>query len=127
MRSSASRRWIAALSMRSVPRRDAFLSRMACLMSSLILSLRLIAQGRKENQGRGGVAGAGGRGRTRVAAAHELLELAFTRGGGLALADFGRLLVVLALAHLGEHARLFARAAETAQGHLKRFVIFNPD
>src|SRR3989344_2760841 len=62
MRSSTSRRWIAALSMRRGPRRDAFLARMACLMSSLILSLRLIAQGRKENQGRVVVAGAGGRG-----------------------------------------------------------------
>src|SRR5690606_8686673 len=48
--------------------------------------------------------------------------LALHRGRRLALALLGRLLVVLALAGLGEHAGLLAGALEATQGKLERLV-----
>src|SRR5690606_25213599 len=54
--------------------------------------------------------------------ARHTARLALHRGGGLALALLGRLLVELALAGLGEDAGLLAGALEATQGKLERLV-----
>src|SRR6185503_21012725 len=54
-------------------------------------------------------------------------QLALHRGGRLALALLGRLLVELALAGLGEDAGLFAGALEATQGKLERLVFADFD
>src|SRR5690606_19399526 len=53
--------------------------------------------------------------------------LALHRGGRLALALLGRLLVELALAGLGQHASLLAGALEATQGKLERLVFADFD
>src|SRR5690606_23261796 len=54
-------------------------------------------------------------------------QLALHRGGGLALALLGRLLVELALAGFGQDAGLFAGALEATQRKLKRLVFADFD
>ena len=54
------------------------------------------------------------------------LGLALDRGGLLALANLGRLLVELAAAHLGQDAGLLAGALEAAQRRVKDFVFLYP-
>src|SRR5690606_29328286 len=54
-------------------------------------------------------------------------QLALHRGGRLALALLGRLLVVLALAGLGEDAGLLAGALEATQRKLERLVFADFD
>src|SRR5690606_1649033 len=59
--------------------------------------------------------------------ARHTARLALHRGGGLALALLGRLLVELALAGLGEDAGLLAGALEATQGKLERLVFADFD
>jgi len=57
----------------------------------------------------------------------QLLVVALDRGGLLTLALGGGLFVELPTAYLGEDARLFARAFETAKGDFERFVFLDAD
>src|SRR5690348_10080468 len=59
--------------------------------------------------------------------ARDAAGLALHRGGGLALALLGRLLVELALAGFGQDAGLLAGALEAAQGKLERLVLADFD
>src|SRR5690606_25544476 len=59
--------------------------------------------------------------------ARDPARLALHGSRGLALALLGRLLVVLALAGLGEHAGLLAGALEATQGKLERLVFADFD
>ena len=56
-----------------------------------------------------------------------LLELALTRRLGLFLALDGRLLVMLPLPNLLEHARLGAGSFESAQRAVQGLVVFDAD
>src|SRR5262245_34339997 len=53
--------------------------------------------------------------------------MALNRGGELAFAGLGRLLVVLAGAQFSEEAGLFDRAFEAAERHLEGFVFLDAD
>jgi len=59
--------------------------------------------------------------------AADATQVALDRGGRLALALLGRLLVELALAGLGEDAGLLAGALEATQGKLERLVFADFD
>lgn len=59
--------------------------------------------------------------------AEQALEVALDRGGELALALFGRLLVGLAPADLVQRAGLFDRALETPHGNIEALVLAYPD
>src|SRR5690606_35134885 len=151
MRSSTSFCLIAALIRRITPRRVLSPAFMADFMSEVSCCLRVMGAGlgtresglgRTEKQKAGYAARAGlrdavgsrpgGRG-TSVQAlalgdvARAAAGLALHRGGGLALALLGRLLVELALAGLGQHASLLAGALEATQGKLERLVFADFD
>src|SRR5690606_25264134 len=140
MRSSTSRCLIAALTRRITPRRALSPAFMAVFMSSVSCCLRVMLGLRKQRRPATRCVPAFGNawrwpGRA-ARSVHPLAlgdvargaaGLALHRGGGLALALLGRLLVELALAGLGEHAGLLAGALEATEGKLERLVFADFD
>src|SRR5690606_20563973 len=156
IRSSTSRCLIAALTRRIPPRRCLSPDFIAVFMSSVRRCLRVMGAPARSSGNRGKCckdkkpatlaragfvevllrrAGAPAEGSAPASVqalalgdvARGAARLALDGGGGLALALLGRLLVVLALAGLGEDAGLLAGALEAAQGKLERLVFANFD
>src|SRR6478609_10164451 len=110
MRSSTSRCLMAACKRRMTARRSFSPDRIAVFMSSVMRSLSVIY-------------GASARARTRrVLTRAVALEVTLHCGSLFALTLLRRLLIEFAASQLGEHARFFARALETAQGGIEIFV-----
>src|SRR5690242_21949323 len=110
MRSSTSRCLMAARRRRMVDSRAASFARMAAFMSSLICCLRAIfclVQLLRQHL------------------AAQAIVVALHRGGELALALGGRLLVVRAGAQFGEKTGLLHRALEAAHRHFEGLVFLD--
>src|SRR5690606_37776281 len=149
MRSSTSFCLIAAVSRRMVARRSVSLACMAAFMSSVMRTLRLMvgsggsaARGRRKRKRVGQKkkpalsSWSGLFGRTRRRRSVQLLgqlhgataiEVALDRGGFLALALGGGLLVELAGAEVGQQAEFFNGALEATQSHVERLVDLDTD
>src|SRR5690554_4752010 len=145
MRSSTSRCLMAALTRRITPRLALSPPFMAAFMSSVRRCLRLIWNSPVASTQEAGDARAcrlqgndhdRGAGRRQAGSVHALAlgnvargatRLALHRRGGLALALLRRLLVILALAGLGQDAGLLAGALEAAEGKLEGLVFADFD
>src|SRR5689334_6192433 len=110
MRSSTSRCLMAARMRRMAESRAASFARMAAFMSSVICCLRgMLVELLRQHL------------------AAQPLVVALYRGGKLALALGGRLLVVLAGSQFGKKTGLLHRALEAPHGDFKRLVFFHSD
>src|SRR6187549_3031368 len=116
MRSSTSRCLMAACKRRMTARRSFSPDRIAVFMSSVMRSLSDKRAALLEEKG-------SARARPRAVFARAVaLEVTLHGGSLLALTLLRRLLIEFAASQLGEHARFFARALETAQGGIEIFV-----
>src|SRR5688572_1472103 len=112
MRSSTSRCWMPAWSMRMQERRSFSPARIAAFMSSVMRALRLIP-----GSARGAAA----------TVARGALEVPLDGGGLLAFPLLRRLLVEFPAAEFGQHAGFFAGTLDTTDGSVEILVLADTD